>query len=412
MMVNMANVNTLRKSRATFSERHHVPSDVNYYAWLERSLGMQVVQNRSLVAWVAREQPSNCPNLASHMHKLSKFTPWQVHSVVRNVFAGRVPVIQASALAHDSIGSPPFAIAISDGMRVSIEQCTYLWESLTRIVEKSLADVQRGLSKEEFEIKWSQAIGIRGLDERTDRVAKYLLRAVRSGDPTLLMQLGARALDLPVAGVPASDLDHRSRLQYASEQFVIAHELAHIILGHLGPTGSPKASQYAREAIRDYKTLRNWNMLTNDSQRTEADADLFGFFELSYATSWEISKRSGMRPGWRDRSKLALLVQHMEGVAVAGLVFYLLSALGLSTRHSSTHPHPDDRIALVTEAVLNRIAGIIAATAEPNEGPYGHGYYERLLFFVQQMPDIYRAITQALERSLAANYAHSPWPWN
>jgi hypothetical protein len=208
--------------------------------------------------------------------------------------------------------------------------------------------------------------------------------------------------DLPVAGVSASDLDHRSRLQYASEQFLVAHELAHIILGHLGSTGSPRAWQYACEAIRDYRTLQTWDMLTNDSQRDEADADMFGFFELSYATSWEISKRRGMRPGWRDRSKLALLVQHLEGVAVASLVFYFLSALGLPTGHSSTHPHPDERIALVTEAVLNRMARIIETTAEPNESSqYGYGFYDRTMFFVQQIPNIYQAITHALELILA-----------
>ena len=412
MMVDMANINTLRKSRAMFSERHGVPSDVNYYAWLERSLGMQVVRDRERVAWVAREQPSNCPNLAGHMHKFSKFAPWQVHSVVRNVFVGRVPAIEASALAHNSVGSPPFAIAISDGMYLSVEQCAYLWESSTRIMERFLADAQRGLSKEELEFKISEAIDARGLEERIDRMVKYMLRAVRRGELTFLMQLGAGEFDLPVAGVSPSDLDHRYRLQYASEQFIVAHELAHVILGDLGSTGSPRASQYASEAISDYRTLQTWGALINDSQRTEADADMFGFFELSYATSWEISKRRGVRTGWHDRSKLALLAQHAEGFAVASIVFYLLSALGLPTRHSSTHPRPDDRIALVIEAVLNRMAGIIAATEEPNEGrhAYGHGYYERTLFFVQLMPNIYRVITQALELSLAANYVRPPHP--
>jgi hypothetical protein len=411
-MVDMANVNTLRKSRAMFSERHGVPSDVNYYAWLERSLGVQVVRDRARVAWVAREQPSNCPNLASHMHKFSKFAPWQVHSVVRNVFVGRVPAIQASALAHNSVGRPPFAIAISDGMYISVEQCAYLWESSTRIMERFLADAQRGLSREELEFKISQAIDARGLEERTDRMVKYLLRAVRRGEPTFLMQLGAGTFDLPVAGVPVRDLDHRSRLQYASEQFIVAHELAHVILGHLGSTGAPRASRYASEAISDYRTLQAWDTLINDSQRAEADADMFGFFELSYSTSWEISKRRGVRPGWHDRSKLALLAQHAEGFAVASLVFYLLSALGLPAGHSSTHPRPDDRIALVVEAVLNRMARIIVATGEPNEGPdaYGHGYYERTLLFVQLMPNIYRSITQALELSLAADYVGLPHP--
>jgi hypothetical protein len=144
-------------------------------------------------------------------------------------------------------------------------------------------------------------------------------------------------------------------------------------------------------------------MLVDGSQRAEAEADLFGFFELCYTTSWEISQRKGINAIWRDRSQLALLVQHLEGAAIATLAFYLLSALGVPGHHSSTHPHPDHRLALITEAVLTRMKTIISATNEPNEGVqdiFGTGFYERMLFFTEWIPDVYRTITNSLELTL------------
>lgn len=124
----------------------------------------------------------------------------------------------------------------------------------------------------------------------------------------------------------------------------------------------------------------------------------FGLLELFYPTSWEIRRREGVNRGWRDRSQLALLVQHLEGAAIAALMFYLLSALGVHVPHPSTHPHPNRRLALITEAVLNRMNAIISTTREPNEG-YRNlpGFYERMLISTERMSDLYQAIVNALE---------------
>src|SRR5215472_845872 len=121
--------NTLRKSRMMFSERHGIPSDVNYFVFMEKLLGTEVTPNRMLLEWAAKGEPSNFPTLASHMQRFSTFTPWQVHSVTRKVFAGRVPGVQAGAMAYDAIGRPPFAIAISDGMYAIADQCIYYGKS-------------------------------------------------------------------------------------------------------------------------------------------------------------------------------------------------------------------------------------------------------------------------------------------
>jgi hypothetical protein len=60
-MVRMGNADTLRKSRAMFSERHGLPGDLNYYVWLEQALGLEVVRNRELLTWVAREKAQQLP---------------------------------------------------------------------------------------------------------------------------------------------------------------------------------------------------------------------------------------------------------------------------------------------------------------------------------------------------------------
>lgn len=380
-----------------FSERHGIPSDVNYFVFMEQLLGTEVTPNRILLEWVAKGEPSNFPTLASHMQRFSTFTPWQLHSVTRKVFAGRVPGVQAGAMAYDAVGRPPFAIAISDGMYAIADQCIYLWEVSTRILQNALYDTNRGLSKEDVESRITQALNARGIRERLDGVIKYLLGPLRSGRFTSSQIVEPADLVLPVTGVAAIDLDHRYRLFHAWEQFVLAHELGHIILGHLGPANAKTASSYAHNAVLHYRELPTWTFLDNVSQQQEADADLFGLFEFSYATSWEIRRRESIRPGWRDRSQLALMIQHLEGAAVASLAFYFLSELGVPTRHSSSHPHPDRRIKLVTEEVLRRMERIIEMTGEPNEGPAGPGVFERNIVFARMIPHIYRRLTEMLE---------------
>lgn len=396
----MQATNTLRKSRAMFSECYGVPADVNYYQWVERSTGMRVRTDRKLVIWTPHGEPSNCPKIASHMHRFAKFTSWQLHSVVRNVFAGRIPLAQARARAHGTFGQPPFAIAISDGMYTAADQCVYLWETSVRLLLDGVMDLDRGLDARDAELKIDQAIKSCGIEDRVRKVVDHLRHILRDGDLTPLIHLSVEDIRLPVLGVPDRHLRHRPQRQFLWEQFVIAHELAHIILGHLGPTGSPAASRYAHYAIHDYRALSTWDMLVDDRQRAEAEADLFGLFEFCYPTSWEISLRKGVNTGRRDRSQLALLVQHLEGVAIATLVFYLLSALGLPECHTSTHPHPDHRFALITEAVVSRMKNIISTTSEPNEGVenYPPGYYERTMFLATVwIPTIYQATTGSLE---------------
>jgi hypothetical protein len=106
----MTTTNTLRKSGALFSERYGVPTDVNYYQWMERSTGVRVVRDRKLLSWAPRGEPSNCPILASNMHRFAKSAPWQLHSVARNVFERiRRDRILAEALAT---GADPLHLAL------------------------------------------------------------------------------------------------------------------------------------------------------------------------------------------------------------------------------------------------------------------------------------------------------------
>jgi len=396
----MNTTNTLRMSRAMFSERHGVPGDVNYYRWIEQFLGTQVVSNRKLLEWTPRVESSNCPILAEQSRRFAKFSPWQLHSVVRNVFIGRIPSLRAGALAHDAFGHPPFVVAISDGMYSTADQCIYLWESVVRLLSEAEEDLRRGGELRDVMFKLNEKITAHGLEDRVEKIVSKLRYAFREGNIEQLLKLTAADVELPITGVPRSDLRHRSRRQYAWEQFVIAHELAHIILGHLGPTGSPTASRYAQDAIRNYRILSTWDRLTDHNQHIEAEADLFGLFDLSYATSWEMSRRDGVRTGWQDRSQLSLLVQYLDGVAIAILVFYLLSALGFPA-HPSTHPHPDHRLALIAETMLTRMKAIISTTNEPNVGQQDlPGFYERVLSSAERVPRVYRTIANALDLAL------------
>jgi hypothetical protein len=399
----MTTTNTLRKSGVLFSERYGVPAHVNYYQWMERSTGVRVVTDRKLLSWVPREEPSNCPILASNMRRFAKSAPWQLHSVARNVFAGRIPAAQAGAMALSTFGQPPFVIVVSDGLYTAADQCVHLWETSTRLLVDGVMDLDRGFDARDAELRLDQAIKACGIEDRAKKVVDHLRHTLRDGDLTPLMHLNVEDIKLPVLGVPDGQLRHRPQRQFLWHQFVIAHELVHIILGHLGPTGSPAASKYTQDVIHGYRTLSTWDNLTDDSQRAEAAADLFGFFEFCYATSWEIKQRKGVKMGWRDRSELALLVQHLEGAAIATLVFYLLSALGVPECHTSTHPHPDHRFALITEAVLSRMKTIISTTNEPNEGfqHYPSGFYERVMFLATVLiPVIYQATTGLLETIL------------
>ncbi|WP_447002338.1 hypothetical protein ACRAKI_21685 [Saccharothrix isguenensis] len=131
------------------------------------------------------------------------------------------------------------------------------------------------------------------------------------------------------------DRRERPRRKMASEAFVVAHELSHILLGHVG---SGETAEIAQERVDQHWPANDYGF-SNQSQREEATADLFGFHEIMVTTfTTGLTMRKLIPLAEKDRLFIAILTQCLEGAAIATLGISLVSSLGGMATGTGTHP--------------------------------------------------------------------------
>ncbi|MFC3455015.1 hypothetical protein [Amycolatopsis speibonae] len=332
------------------------------------------------------------------LDRYQKYSPWQLHATLDEIFVGRVNSLVANASAHGTLEAAPY-VAITDGLYTALDQCVVLWENVSRMQAEVLGLMHRSDPSDDDLREYIEAqIVKRELPELTSRLIDLKLFLVDK-DPGFLPRYQNRTelFLLSREGVSDVDFGHRKRRLHLAEGFFIGHELAHILLGHIGSHTKPAAQEYLSRSpaleITDNASLPS-------AHRDEIQADLTGYREILFASTWEQMRREGFHPLGPDRSQLGLIVQCADGIAIAILAMYLLSALGTAPTNVSTHPHPNDRFTALTTMMERQLKKIIATTSEPDMGTAGRGFFERVSSTPRQVHTIYSRCKGILETAL------------
>jgi hypothetical protein len=225
--------------------------------------------------------------------------------------------------------------------------------------------------------------------EKTQLLRAFLVNGDREFLTQSLMDLNA--LEGPKKGIPSTDIGKRNTRDAASLGYVITHELAHVLLGHV--TGA-STTAYAKEQLLEYHYIFDALETRNSSQFDETQADVFGFSQLMVPAFRERLRRDSSIPyGERDRKFLAIIGQCLEGAIITTLALQLVSSAGGIPTGSSTHPAPAMRTKALCETARALAIVVIRGTSEPDIGPRGPGYFER----TKKMSDTFYAIYQLVE---------------
>lgn len=388
----------LRDSRRHFSERYNVPSDVNFYAWIEEGSysGLRFNDPR-LTNWNPKGRQSNCPRVDGYMSLFAKFTDWQFHSTLRNIFVGLTPTIQPNAVAGAMLGSSP-CIAINAGLLAAIWQCLYLWEAVSRVmIELEAHPEAPRMTEPEFLDLAANKFSAREFENEMAK-ARLLRALLTNGDMEFLKRHrnNLSILGGPKKGVPSSDTEKRNTREATSLGYVISHELAHVLLGHV--TGGPTAA-YAKQKLSENQSILDTLETKNSSQYEEAQADVFGFSQLMIPAFREKLQRDRVVPyGKKDRTLLAITGLCLEGAMITTLALQLVSNVGGIPTGFSTHPAPAMRSRALCATARALAIGIIRETPEPDLGPRGRGLFDRMETMLDVYYTVYRVVESIINR--------------
>lgn len=236
-------------------------------------LGMRDQISQSSVdfgkAWIPDR--SNCPELNAVVEDLIRSVPVEWRARASNIFVGRVVggEVNATAWSHQHAGiveiDLQFTYAVEGYVAAFDEYMSAVRGAVGGVIDGSLKDGGRALSllRKRFDQPWhSLANSQDGWMDPT---------VVKSWNVDLLKSVRARRHVLDEA-------------VYSCEAFVVAHELAHHLLGHTNSSlpRNIKADKAVRDALGN-QILFDIVSPLNSCQKQEAHADILAYVILARA---------------------------------------------------------------------------------------------------------------------------------
>ncbi|TDC39053.1 ImmA/IrrE family metallo-endopeptidase [Micromonospora sp. 15K316] len=262
---------TLKNSRGKFFHEHKMPPDLNFWIFFFRYAGRPLPVDEKVMARALEWKPerSNCPQLTITIEHLIRSVPDEWRALANNLFVGRVLKGDLNAMAWTERQAGVIEMNIQYTFTLSAYAAAYdeFFHNLKSFVG-DVAAKRPGLESMVHE-----------LDKRFAEPWEQLDTA-RSGwvDRRLLVVAN------PVAARWAKGREslHEDMVD-AAESFVIAHELAHHLLGH---TVSRRDKRKAKDAVDEViERLGLFYAMSqfNQSQREELQADILAYLIVAQA---------------------------------------------------------------------------------------------------------------------------------
>ncbi|MCG5466751.1 hypothetical protein MED01_005793 [Micromonospora sp. MED01] len=262
---------TLKNSRGKFFHEHKMPQELNFWIHLFRYANRPLPVDDNVLERALEWRPdrSNCPQLTITIEQLIESVPGEWRALANNLFVGRVLKGDLNAMAWTERKAGVIEINVQYSFTLSAYAAAYdeFFHNLKSFVG-DVAAKRPGLESMVHELDKRFAEPWEQLDTaRSDWADRRLLVAAN-----------------PVAARWAKG---REMLQEdmvdAAESFVIAHELAHHLLGH---TVSRRDKRKAKVAVDEaIEQLGAFHMMSqfNQSQREELQADILAYLIVAQA---------------------------------------------------------------------------------------------------------------------------------
>ncbi|MFB6397974.1 hypothetical protein [Polymorphospora lycopeni] len=257
----------LKNSRGKFFHVHKMPSDRAFWLhFFDRMGKMNLVPHhhrRALESW--KPERSNCPELTYMIEGFIARIPGEWQATARNLFVGRVMAADINAKAWTERQAGIIEINL---------QYTWALSAYVTTFDEVLGTLRHLLNN-----------ATEGAELETDQLLENLNRRLRHPweqldlsraqwrDPRLL---GSGDISLLEATAPER-IGLQAEVVSACEEFILAHELAHHLLGHLSKHPGKGNARKVVTDLLDRSDLLGLRTKLNTNQKQEIDADVLAF---------------------------------------------------------------------------------------------------------------------------------------
>ncbi|MET7308187.1 hypothetical protein ABZS68_13930 [Streptomyces sp. NPDC005571] len=273
----------LQESRRRFYSEQ-LTGEVNYWVALFAAQGKAHLLDgedyREFREW--KPTRANCPELEGMLEDLIHIAPNPWKATLRNIFAARVINGEANATAWSAHQSG--VVEINQGLTNAAIIYATLFSHFYDALYTVAVEVDLGMENQEV-LGW--------ILEEIDNGAVEPVLLADSSSTAWREQKSVYVAHDSLTRVPQHRIESYKTAIGAAEEFALAHEISHHLLGHTDESFRHSAEVFKQiNAWIDRANIRDsWSTL-NESQRQELEADIAAFLlmcgELSGASSREL----------------------------------------------------------------------------------------------------------------------------
>lgn len=272
---------SLKKSRGQFFDRYpRMPRRSSFWYYYLWEMNQFDRVSEAAVAEAANWVPerSNCPELAVALEALIEHIPDEWTEIAENIFAGRVINGESNAEAWRTFRAGCIEISFQftqilaayvsayDLYVASVRNFMLALEEDVNTAEERLAELQ----KSGFSDPW------RELEEHREFWA----------NPAVLAGIDRRILDAP----DKQRRDLQADVVNVAEEWILSHEVAHHLLGHLSKRGYKYKAVEVVRSVMSTSGLNSSLPALNNDQRAEIEADVLAFMLIARATKGSVDR--------------------------------------------------------------------------------------------------------------------------
>lgn len=169
-------------------------------------------------------------------------------------------------------------------------------------------------------------------------------------------------IGLRLSSAPNATKRNRIRRLHLPYRFIVAHEISHFLLGHVGDPGTTVVTE-ARSLLERLDMAEGGIAHANH----EHQADMLAY---------ELCKRS--LPDQEDTGRIGSFVLLSESICITMLMIHAMTVGGLPAEPSTkSHPATAVRLAAVNNLCLQDFNRLVAKTRARDVGPQGPGLFSR-----------------------------------
>lgn len=262
----------LKNSRGKFFETHNMPRDRSFWyyflEWAGRLQELPAHDIERLSSW--KPERSNCPELTVVMEDFTQIIPPEWRNLADSIFVGRV--------LDGATNAKAWTMVKAGIIEINIQYTIVLSAYVAAFDEyiRSVRDLLYGLVEDRDNVE-------RIVDRLDDRLSRPWYHLEESRPQWMDVRLLAGGSPALLQATPPDRVELREDAVLACEEFAVAHELAHHLLGHTTSSSKKAKAKAVVDAAVSSGSLMDQMAKLNQSQTQELEADILAFVMMADA---------------------------------------------------------------------------------------------------------------------------------